>query len=119
MWKGAKPESFSKAKLLRERMTKAENMLWDVLRDKKFMGYKFRRQHPIQNYIVDFYCHELKMVIEVDGDYHNSKEQKCLDKEREEEIVFQGLRIIRFTNQQVISNIANVLDWLKDYIENK
>ncbi len=61
MWKGAKPLTFINAKALRKSMTKAEIVLWNGLKTKKLNGYKFRRQHPIQKYIADFYCHRLKI----------------------------------------------------------
>jgi very-short-patch-repair endonuclease len=71
MWKGAPESSFAKAKALRKDETQAEKILWAKLRNNQLKGYKFRRQHPIGLYIVDFYCHQLKLVIEIDGDYHN------------------------------------------------
>ncbi len=109
MWKGAPPQNFASAKHLRDRMTEAEGKLWEILKNNKFNGYKFRRQHPIHQFIVDFYCHELKLIIEIDGQYHNTEEQKELDKNRTELLKFQGLSEIRFTNDEVINNINEVL----------
>ena len=109
MYKGAPPNSFAKAKFLRDNMTDAEKLLWEKLKDKKLKGFKFRRQHPIHIYIVDFYCHKLKLIIELDGGYHDSKEQKLLDAERSEILKFQDLEIIRFTNDEVLGNIELVM----------
>ena len=82
MFKGAPVESFLKAKQLRENMTDAESKLWDFLKNKKLNQLKFRRQHPIGIYIVDFYCHSLSLIIEIDGDYHQNFDQKELDMQR-------------------------------------
>ena len=89
MYKGAPPDSFAKAKFLRDNMTDAEKSLWEKLKDNKLKGFKFRRQHPIHIYIVDFYCHKLKLIIEIDGGYHDSKDQKLLDAERSELLKYQ------------------------------
>jgi very-short-patch-repair endonuclease len=71
-----KKELVKRARELRSNMTKAEIILWSRLRSKKVEGYKFRRQEPIFDYIVDFYCHELKLIIEVDGEIHFFPKQK-------------------------------------------
>jgi very-short-patch-repair endonuclease len=117
MWKGASPQIFFYAKHLRENLTEAEEILWSELRNNKLEGYKFRRQHPLNNYIADFYCHKLKLVIEIDGGYHQTTEQKQLDAERTEMIEFQGLQVIRFTNEEVIQDIKNVLNKIKEYLK--
>lgn len=109
MWKGAPVSSFEKALRLRENMTDAEKILWEKLRNKNFENFKFRRQHPIQLYIADFYCHELKLIIEIDGGYHETAAQREKDFERSEILNFNGLEIIRFTNQQIQSNLPEVL----------
>jgi len=117
MWKGAKPNLFSKAINLRENMTETETILWKDLKSKQLLGYKFRRQHPISHFIVDFYCHKLKLVIEIDGEYHNQKEQLKLDQERTKLLEFQGLKVIRFSNVEVSSNLSKVIDEIKNRIE--
>jgi very-short-patch-repair endonuclease len=117
MWKDAAPEIFSNAKKLRENATTAEEMMWLELRNNQLEGYKFRRQHPLLNYIADFYCHQLKLVIEIDGGYHQTAEQKKLDAERTSAIEFQGLKVIRFTNEEVISNITAVVNRIKEIIK--
>ncbi|WP_232778364.1 endonuclease domain-containing protein [Salegentibacter sediminis] len=115
MWKGAPLQNFSKARKLRRDMTSAEEMLWEYLRNNQ-LGYKFRRQHPVHYFIVDFYCHQFKLVIEVDGGYHNSKQQKIADKEREELLEFQDLHIIRFTNEEVIGNVKGIIQRILEKI---
>lgn len=117
MWKGAAPQIFSNAKKLRENSTEAEDRLWVELRNKQLEGYKFRRQHPVSIYIADFYCHELKLVIEVDGDYHQAEEQLLLDKKRTADIEFQGLKLIRFTNDEVMVNLPEVIGEIKRFIK--
>lgn len=110
MYKGAPAEGFSRARALRKEMTRAEKLLWQELRNKKLKGFKFRRQHPISFYIVDFYCHKLKLVIEVDGLYHDNEEQQIKDKKRTAAIERHGLHIIRFTNEEVFTNLKGVLE---------
>lgn len=94
-------------------MTQAEILMWDKLKNKQFKGYKFRRQHPIHHFIVDFYCHALKLIVEIDGEYHNSEEQKNEDLERTELLQFQGLREIRFSNEEVIHDMDLVFKKLE------
>lgn len=115
MWKGASPRIFANAQKLRENATEAEEFLWLALRENQLDGYKFRRQHPLSIYIADFYCHKLKLVIEIDGGYHKTKEQIILDKERTDTIELQGLKVIRFTNEEVLLNLSNVLNKIKEF----
>ena len=110
MWKGAPASGFLKAQSLRETLTEAEVYLWQRLKSNQFHGLKFRRQHPIGIYIVDFYCHQHKLIIELDGEYHNTLEQVEKDQERTDFLSFQGLRVIRFTNEQVLTEIDTVLE---------
>ncbi len=101
---------------LRKKMTKAEKVLWGKLRAKRFMNLKFRRQHPILTYIADFYCHELRLIIEADGGYHNRPKVKLLDKARTEEFNRFGITVIRFTNQEILTDKTGVLETLKKQI---
>ena len=101
------PEKIKRAKELRRDMTPAEKILWEHLRAKRFRGLKFRRQQIIEGFIVDFYCHSLGLVIEVDGEIHDR--QKKYDRDRESILQSQGLQIVRFTNKQVIEDIEAVL----------
>ena len=110
---GAKPEIFDRAQQLRKKMTEAEKKLWRILRNRRFEGLKFRRQHPINRFVVDFYCHEKLLVVEVDGGIHNDVDVKERDEGREEELKNLGLTIVRFTNEEVLNNIHAVLEELK------
>ena len=116
MFKGASAKIFKNAEVLRNRMTESELLLWDKLKSKKFHGLKFRRQHPIQTYIADFYCHKLKLIIEIDGGYHDSEEQTEIDNERTQTLEFNDIEVIRFTNEEVINNIDDVLFKIEAYI---
>ena len=117
MWKGAPSDSFSKAQLLRRNETKAEKLLWEKLRNNQLEGLKFRRQHPVNIYIADFYCHKFKLIIELDGDYHNQEEQKQKDEVRTEVLRLNDLKIIRFKNEEVEQDINQVLTTIKNKIE--
>lgn len=116
MWKGAPSDHFGRAKKLRENMTEAEKLLWENLKAGKFQKYKFRRQHPIHTFIVDFYSHKLSLAIEVDGEYHEVESQKVKDIERTELLQFQGLSIIRFTNEEVLGKSDQVLKTIEKKI---
>jgi very-short-patch-repair endonuclease len=105
------PELWAKLKPLARQMrhepTPAEQKLWQRLRGKQLMGLKFRRQHPIDRFIVDFYCRQARLVVEVDGPIHDYTVEE--DAIRQEFIEFQGLRVLRFTNDQVLREIEAVL----------
>jgi very-short-patch-repair endonuclease len=116
MFYGATPEIFEKAKELRKNMTNAEKILWKRLNIKQIEGFKFRRQHPINNFIADFYCHKAKLVIEVDGEIHNSLDNREHDEGRTYEIEKYGIKIIRFKNQEIFSTIEKVIDEIKIYL---
>lgn len=102
-----------KAKVNRKNMNRCEAKLWyEILSYKKLLDYKFTRQKPILNYIVDFYCHKLKLVIEVDGRSHD--EQVEYDKRRNDDLQELGLKILRYTNSEVMQNIEGIhLDLLE------
>ena len=117
MWKGAPSDSFSKAQFLRRNETIAEKLLWEKLRNNQLEGLKFRRQHPVNIYIADFYCHKFKLMIELDGDYHNQEEQKQKDEVRTEVLRLNDLKIIRFKNEEVEQDINQVLITIKNKIE--
>jgi len=114
MFYNASPEIFKRAKELRENMTPAENMLWSHLQKGKMMGYRFKSQHPIDKFIVDFYCHRVKIVIEIDGEVHQEEDQVERDQGRTAELEYYGLTVLRFTNQDVIESIGNVLLEIKN-----
>ncbi len=113
-WKTANPVTYDKLKQFaienRNKPTQAEEVLWTQLSGKKLNGYKFRRQHIIDEAIVDFVCIEKKLVIEVDGGYHNTTEQIEFDKARTEYLSYLNYKVIRFTNEEVIGNTDAVLN---------
>jgi len=94
---------------LRKRMTPGEKILWKKLRRKKIKGVRIRRQHPIEYYIADFYCHEARLVIEVDGLIHNSKERINYDLNRNAEMDRLGIKVIRFSDWEVKNNMTQVI----------
>lgn len=108
MYYGASPVIFKRAEELRNAMTAAEDILWQQLHINAWK-LKFRRQHPISNYIVDFYCHALKLVVEVDGGIHDVEEVKRFDETRESALQDLGLTVMRFKNEDVFKNSNAVL----------
>ena len=102
-----------KRKTLRNNMTKAEAILWRELKKRKMLGFKFRRQFGIGAYVVDFYCTELKLVIEIDGVTHCTDEEKEYDKRRESEIAQLDIKFIRFINPEIYDDLYNVLEKIK------
>jgi very-short-patch-repair endonuclease len=117
MYFGASPKLFHIARKLRRKLTLTEKALWDELCDKKLNGLKFRRQHPIYRYIVDFYNHQHKIVIELDGTYHKKSKQKLYDDFRDAEMVALGLTVIRFTDDQIISDLEKVIEVILEYTQ--
>ena len=115
MYYGAAPILFELAKELRGRMTVAEAILWDFLKINEW-HLKFRRQHPIAIYVADFYCHKLKLVIELDGGYHENMGVKIYDVAREKDMSELGIKVLRFKNEEVINHIKNVLANINDTI---
>ena len=105
------------AKENRCEMTIAERILWEELRNRK-TGYKFRKQHPIGDYIADFICIEKKLVIEVDGGYHNTLEQQQDDRVRTIDIEKMGYNVVRFTNEEVEYDLQNVIMKIKQILYN-
>ena len=103
------------ARSLRKNMTEAERVLWEHLRNRRLAGLKFRRQQIIDCYVADFFCHELKLVVETDGEIHNTPRQKEKDKQRRNTFKSRGLKEIRFKNSEVLNNISDVLDKIKSY----
>jgi len=101
MFYNAKPIMFERARELRTRMTDAENVVWELLRYKRLLGLRFKPQHPIDIFIADFYCHSLKLVIEIDGGIHRTRDQKEYDLGREKELDRFGIKVVRFTNEEV------------------
>lgn len=112
---GASKITFRYAELLRKNMTVAEKVIWERLCKNK-LGVRIRRQHPIWKYIADYYCHELKFIIEIDGGIHLSKENKEYDIGRENTLYEFGLEVIRFTNDQAINETDHVIEAIEEKI---
>ena len=89
------------------------------LLETKPLGYKFRRQHPISIYIADFYCHSLKLIIEVDASIHAKADVQKHDKERQKNLEQEGIFFIRFKNETVEKNLENVIKKIEDYLSSK
>ena len=100
------------AKYNRKHPTEAEALLWEHLRG-KLLGVRFRRQHPVYDYIPDFVCLSSNLIIEVDGDYHLAEEQQLSDRERDTYLQHFGFHIIRFSNEEVLQNLDKVLNKIK------
>ncbi|WP_258099063.1 endonuclease domain-containing protein [Marinoscillum pacificum] len=105
------------ARQLRNNITKSEIRLWRYLKGKQMMGYDFHRQKPLLNFIADFFCHELKLVIELDGYTHQFEEVIAKDKIKQDELESLGLTVLRFTDEDVMKDINNVLRTIEIYIE--
>jgi very-short-patch-repair endonuclease len=101
------PEIYEQARGLRKKSTQAENILWQQLRSRRVKGMKFRRQHPLGPFILDFYCIEQRLVIEVDGPIHNRQAEQ--DIERTHMLSSLGCLVIRFTNDEIEYNLPEVL----------
>ena len=97
-------------------MTKAEIILWSRLRSKKVNGYKFRRQQPIFDYIVDFYCDKLKLIVEVDGEIHAFTEETDYDAKRDKILKINGYNIIRLSNLEIETEIDSAINKIVSYI---
>jgi cyclase len=115
MYYGSNFFTFQKAEELRKHMTKAELILWKELRNKKLLGLKFRRQHPISRFIADFYRHKHKLVIELDGEIHLKNDVAINDKKREDEIKSLGITVLRFKNNEIINHLESVLQQISNF----
>ena len=114
---GASPKTLAKAHDLRMDMTIQEKILWQKLRNKKVLGFKFRRQHAIAQFIADFYCHKAKLVIEIDGGYHLDEAQKEYDQNRTDELGNYGIKVLRFSNKEVELRIESVIQTIENYLQ--
>lgn len=102
------------ARELRKKQTVTELLLREIIRNKNVNNLKFRRQHPLGNYIADFYCPEKNLVIELDGSIHNKPEQKKRDQERDAIMKQHNINVIRFTNEDIFDKIEEVLQTIID-----
>ena len=116
MFYGASRNTFEKAHELRMNMTKAEKKIWNKLKDRNLVKVRFRRQHPVDIFVVDFYCHELKLAIEIDGSIHLDKGISEYDNGRTHDIEKLGIKILRFTNDQVFNDINAVINKIIEVI---
>ena len=106
------PHLLTLARKLRTEQTDAEQLLWSLLRNRQFCGLKFRRQYPIAPYILDFYCDEERLGIELDGGQHNEPDKQRTDKERTAFLEGKSVKIIRFWNNEVLQKTEAVLEQL-------
>ena len=118
MHAGAINHIYQRARELRNNSTHAETVLWGYLKTKP-LGIKFRRQHPYSCYILDFYCHSLKLVIEVDGKIHEQPEVKLTDTERQVLLEKDGLIVLRFTNELIEKHPEEVIKEIESFIIKK
>ena len=116
MYYGATPAIFRMAKELRKNETEAEKILWTKLNRNQMIGLQFRRQHPINMFIADFYCSKIKLVIEVDGSIHDLPENEAYDLGRSEILNDFGITLIRFPNEQIINNIENTINKIEESV---
>jgi len=114
MKKHDKPALRDNRKELRQNLTSAEAFLWKQLQHKKLDGRKFRRQHSIDNYIVDFYCASEKLIIELDGERHNNPIAEERDEKRDVQLEQLGFTVLRFENKMVFDNLSEVLQEITD-----
>lgn len=105
-------------RLLRHDMTPSERMLWKHISDKQLDGWRFRRQHGFGPYVLDFYCPVLKLCIEVDGEIHQRTVVVEKDKERTSFLESNGIKVIRFTNDEIENDISDVLERIRRFINN-
>ncbi len=106
--RGITPELQQAAWLLRDRMTPAEQALWEALRERRLDGLRFRRQHPVGQFVLDFYCSRYKLVVELDGGVHESQQEQ--DAARTAFLSAYGYQVVRFRNEEVFSNLPSVLE---------
>ena len=104
------------ARELRKKQTSAEALLWQLLRDRQLLGFKFRRQHQFGDYVTDFYCREARLVIECDGSAHDSNERWHHDQERDAYLTGQGVRVLRFANERILHDPESVLEEIAGYL---
>jgi very-short-patch-repair endonuclease len=109
MYFGATPAMFKLAKELRKEETEAEKILWKLLNRNQILGLQFRRQHPINVFVADFYCAKIKLVIEVDGSIHEIPEYQAHDIGRSDVLNDFGITVIRFTNEQILEEIDTTI----------
>ena len=118
IFQGATPEIFARARELRKNMTPAEKLLWEKLRNNQLDGFYFRRQHPIKFFIADFYCAKADLIVELDGGIHLNTDVHEHDINRTAELENLGIKVIRFTNEEVFNNIDDVIERIRKELTN-
>ena len=116
MYFGAKPSIFKLAKQLRKDETEAEKILWARLNKNQIKGLQFRRQHPINVFIADFYCAKIKLAIEIDGNIHDLSEYHAHDEGRSAMLEDFGITVIRFTNEQIMDEIDYSIEQIETIV---
>ena len=99
------------ARQLRKNETKAEKLVWETIRDRKLMGLKFRRQHVVQGFVLDFYCQEARLGIEIDGSVHSKRQN--YDRIRQDIIESKGISVVRIRNHQILNNKGSILNTVR------
>jgi very-short-patch-repair endonuclease len=116
LFHSANSKLFEFSKALRKNQTETEEIIWQCLRNRKLLNFKFRRQHPVHKFIADFYCHEAKLIIEIDGGVHENPANQEYDKNRTDEFKLIGITVIRFTNEEVNNNLYEVINVIVKYL---
>ena len=111
LWRKLKPES----RRMRGEPTQAEAALWERLRRKRLSGVRFRRQHPLDRFVVDFFAPELRLVVEIDGPIHDRSVEQ--DRDRQARLEQLGYRVVRFTNEEAMQSLDGVLDTITKHLE--
>jgi len=112
------PLLIERCREFRKNPTVAEALMWEQLRNKRLGGFKFRRQHPIAGYVLDFFCFETKLGIELDGAVHKNNDQAEYDDYRTSELIEEGVTILRFWNSEVFDGMESVLERIRTMAEN-
>ena len=118
MFYGATRNTFEKAAGLRKNMTPAEKILWIELRNRRVFKARFRRQHPVDIFVLDFYCHEYKLAVEIYGEIHLRQEVAEYDDGRTHDLEQFGIKVLRFTNNDIFNNMPNVRSKILEEISN-
>ncbi len=108
------PHLNKRARELRNHATLAEILLWKKLKRRQMLGYQFLRQRPLEHFIVDFFCHRLRLIIEIDGRSHNGKEK--YDAWRQKQLEEKKFHFLRFTNDEIFNNMEDVLRRIEEWI---
>ncbi len=112
-------EILPNARGLRQRMTEAETLLWRSLKAHRLGGYKFRRQQPVASYVVDFFCSQAKLILELDGGYHQEEAQRKQDDARDAFMREAGYEVLRFSNSEVLGNLPDVLRRIQERLKER